>query len=153
MLTNPTQTLHLGIRACSQGEWSTGLAHLSCLEHWADTHRGQVPGLFYSYLGHAAARCSGRKVEGLEMCLYAIEIEPGQPMNYLNLARFYILGHDRPQAVHTLRRGLALDPEHEGLLSFQRTLGVRRPPVIPFLSREHPLNCLLGRWRTRRSAS
>ncbi|MCP4201278.1 MAG: hypothetical protein GY769_05015 [bacterium] len=155
MLADPTETLVLGIRACSQGEWRDGLTHLSRLEHH-QAQNGELPGLFYSYLGHAVARCEGRKQEGLAMCLHAVELQPFQPLNYLNLARSYLLVRNRREAVRTLRRGLALDPSHRGLLGFQRELGVRRRRPIRFLSRGNPLNRLLGRlrggWRERRRA-
>lgn len=148
MLTNPKETLVLGIRACAQGEWRDGLTHLSRLEHWANRN-DELPGLFYSYLGHAIARCEGRKKDGLSMCLHAVEIEPFQPVNYLNLARSYLLLRDRRAAIRALRSGLALDPAHRGLLGFQGELGVRRRRPLRFLTRANRLNRLLGQVRSR----
>ena len=145
MLANPTETLVLGIRACSEGEWRDGLTHLSRLEHRTD----QLPGLFYSYLGHAIARCEGRKQDGLAMCLHAVEIEPFQPANYLNLARSYLLVRNRKEAIRTLRRGLALDSDHRGLLAFHRRLGIRRRRPIRFLARANSFNRLLGQVKAK----
>ena len=148
MLADPKETLVLGIRACARGEWRDGLTHLSRLEH-ATAHNGQLPGLFYSYLGHAVARCEGRKQDGLSMCLHAVEIEPFQPVNYLNLARSHLLARNREEAIGALRRGLALDPDHRGLLSLRRRLGVRRRRPIRFLVRSSWLNRFLGQLGTK----
>jgi len=140
------ETLVLGIRACSQGEWRDGLTLLSRFEH-RGAHNGQLPGLFYSYLGHAMARCEGRKEDGLAMCLHAVEIQPFQPVNYLNLARSYLLARNRQEATLALLRGLALDPDHRGLLAFQRRLGIRRRRPLRFLARANRFNRLLGQLR------
>lgn len=147
MPADSTDTLVLGIRACTQGEWRDGLTYLSQLDQKA--LEGQLPGLFYSYFGHAVARCEGRKQDGLAMCLHAVEIQPFQPENYLNLARSYLLVRERRKAIHALRRGLTFNPSHSGLLAFQRQLGIRRRRPIRFLARDNPFNRLLGRLRAR----
>lgn len=151
MPADPTETLVLGIRACSQGEWRDGLTHLSRLEH-QHANKSQLPGLFYSYLGHAVARCEGRKEDGLAMCLHAVEIQPFQPLNYLNLARSYLLARNRRMAIRTLRRGLALDPDHRGLLAFQSRLGIRHRRPLRFLARANRFNRFLGQLRARSRA-
>jgi tetratricopeptide (TPR) repeat protein len=75
------------------------------------------------------------------------------PGAWLNLGRAYrALGH-RVLAVRALERGRELDPEHALLLEEMRLLGTRRPPVLSFLSRSHPLNRILGRIRHRWSAA
>ncbi|MFQ5528639.1 MAG: hypothetical protein ACE5GX_20590 [Thermoanaerobaculia bacterium] len=123
------------------------MTQLSRLEH-REVDNGQLPGFFYSYLGHAVARCEGRKEDGLAMCLHAVEIEPFQPVNYLNLARTYLLVRDRRMAVQALRRGLAIDPTHRGLRALQSRLGIRRQPPVALLARDSPINRLLGHART-----
>lgn len=143
---DPTQILVRGIRACQQGEWRDGLTLLSWLEH-NETYSGELPGMFYSYLGHAVARCEGRKQDGIAMCRHAVEIEPFLPVNYLNLARTHLLARERREALAALRQGLALDPEHRGLLGLHRQLGIRRRRPIAFLARSSWPNRVLGRLR------
>lgn len=143
MPADPNQTLVLGIRACSEGEWRDGLTYLSQLEHQGSGDNS-LPSRFYSYFGHAVARCEGRRRDGIAMCLHAVEREPFQPVNYLNLARSYLLVRNRRKAMEALQRGLAIDATHRGLLHLRRELGLRRRRPIPFLARENRLNRFLG---------
>jgi hypothetical protein len=141
------ETLHRGLDLCRIGEWDRGLAILGYLAQSAD--RGALPGLFYSYLGYGIARCERRVEEGVKLCQHAIKVEFYQPENYLNLARTHLLNGDRRGAVRAIERGLKIDPHHLELLTLEREIGVRRLPVLPFVSRDHPVNRFLGRLRHR----
>jgi len=134
-----------GIDFCRQDDWERGLAILGHLAQAAE--KSALSGLFYSYLGYGIARCERRVEEGKKLCQHAIRIEFYQPENYFNLARTQLLGNDRRGAVSAIFKGLKIDPNSLELLTLQRELGVRRGPVIPFLSRDNPLNRLLGRLR------
>jgi tetratricopeptide (TPR) repeat protein len=69
------------------------------------------------------------------------------PEAWLNLGRAYrALGH-RVLAVRALGRGGELAPDNEALKQELRLLGTRRPPVLGFLSRSHPVNRFLGQIR------
>ncbi len=151
MPLNCKETLELGIRACSSGNWREGLIHLRRLKHQEGVCNG-MPGKFYSHLGLAMARCEGRMHEGLEWCTHAVVVEPTEPVNYLNLAKTYLLLDNRHGAIHTLREGLAVDSEDDGLLELQRELGVRRRLPIWFLARSSQLNLYLGRLKAKREA-
>ena len=70
-----------------------------------------------------------------------------QPENYLNLARTQLLANDRRGAVSAIQGGLKIDPHQEDLLELQRQIGVRREPVLSFLSRDNLINRILGRLR------
>ena len=87
---------------------------------------------------------------GVRYCEDAVRASGGDsPENWLNLARAcQALGY-RERAVRALERGLALEENHSGLRAEIEVMGLRRPPVIGFLSRRNPLNRLLGRWRHR----
>jgi hypothetical protein len=141
---DPSETLREGIRACRQGNWRGGYTLLSALAQQQEK-RGNLPGFFYGYLGHAIARCEGRKHVGLELCRHAVQVQPFQPENYLNLAATYLLVGNRRLAVKAMREGLRIDSTHAGLVDLNRQLGIRRTPPVPFLSRDNPLNQLLGR--------
>jgi len=140
--------LRRAIRACREGSWWRAHGRLTRLAQ-LEEKRGNMPGFFYSYLGQAMARCEGRKREGLDLCLYAVEIEPFRPENHLNLAQMYLMLRNRRGTLRALEVGLKIDPTHRGLLRLQRRLGIRRRPPFPFLARGNPLNRVAGRLSQR----
>lgn len=142
-IDDPSEMLRQGIRACREGRWREGLNLLTPLAQQEERH-GRLPAIFYSYLGHAIARCEGRRSVGMELCRHAISVDPFRPENHLNLAHLCLIVGNRRGALRSLNQGLAVDPNHTGLLKLQRTLGVRRRPIIPFLDRSNPLNVILG---------
>jgi uncharacterized protein HemY len=138
-------TLDRGLALCRQGDWERGLLHLGRLAETAE--RSSLPGLFYSFLGYGVARCEQRVEEGVKLCRHAIKVEFYQPENYLNLARTLLLSNDRQGAVAAVQKGLKIDPHQPQLVELARELGIRRAPVLPFLSRRNPLNRFLGSLR------
>jgi hypothetical protein len=56
----------------------------------------------------------------------------------------------RKDAHQAFMRGLSIQADHQGIIRALKDMGVRRRPVIPFLSRDNPLNVYLGRVRARR---
>jgi len=145
---DPTRAARRGIELCRRGEWTKGF---SLLVAAAESEQGTsgLPGLFYSYLGYGMARFRKRMRDGLALCEHAIKIEFYQPESYLNLARTRLLMNDRTGAVHAVDRGLKIDPGYGPLLELRDKMGVRRPSVLPFLSRRNPLNHSLGWLRSR----
>ena len=136
---------YLGLDLCRRGEWHGGLYQL-CQIDLADP-RIVLPGTFFSYLGLAYARCEHRWREGRQLCERAVSLEFYEPENWLNLAWTCVLARDRRRACDALTKGLAIDARHRGLRDLARRLGMRRPPVLGFLSRSHAVNISLGRWR------
>lgn len=143
---DPNDLAWQGIALCRQGRWRQGLEILRRVAA-NDDRQGDLPGLFYSYLGFGIARFDRRVREGLQLCEAAVKKEFYQPENYLNLARTELLAGQREAAVEAIAAGRRIDPDHGGLAALQEELGNRRPPVLPFLSRRNPLNRLLGRLR------
>lgn len=141
-----SEVLRSGIRACRENRWREGLDLLTRLAQEREAEGG-LPGVFYSFLGQAIARCEGRKREGLELCRHAVSIEPFRPENHLNHAEVLLMVGNRRGAIRALREGLSLDPEHRGLCELQKRMGVRRRPPIAFLPRTNPLNVWLGKHR------
>ena len=92
-------------------------------------------------MGKAAVR------DGLKLCEHAVKIQYYEPDNHLNLARVQLMTSDRKAAVASIARGLKLDPNHRGLKELRVEIGVRRRPVIPFLSRNNLFNQVFGRLR------
>ncbi|HEX4952391.1 MAG TPA: hypothetical protein VF017_03215 [Thermoanaerobaculia bacterium] len=137
-----------GVEACRRGDWQAGLGHLAAVTRTEDLPV-ELPARFYSYLGHAMARVQGRRKEGLSLCQHAIRLEFYRGENYYNLAQVYLLGGHRAAAVKAIHQGLARDRKNRSLVLLARELGVRRSPVLPFLSRNNRINVLLGRLRHR----
>lgn len=142
-----SETLSRALDLCRSGDWDGGLLYLGRLAE-AGEPSDALPGLFYSYLGYGIARCQGKVKEGLKLCKHSIKVEFYEPENYLNLARTCMLNKDRPGAVRAVRDGLKVDPQNLDLLTLYRDLGIRKEPVLPFLSRNNPLNQILGRIRS-----
>lgn len=103
--------------------------------------------MFYSYLGRGIAMKEGRIREGIRLCRHGVKVEFYQPENYINLAQVYLLANNRRRAWEAVVQGLQVDRGHKGLQRLARNMGVRKRPMIPFLSRDNPINQLLGRIR------
>jgi len=86
---------------------------------------------------------------GVLLCDQALRGAGADPDLLLNQARVHLALNQRERTVRALQRGLELWPDHPGLLSARDALGWRRRPVLPFLSRNSPLNVWLGRLRNR----
>lgn len=86
---------------------------------------------------------------GVSLCEAGLRPRPDNPELLLNLARVHLALRQRERAARALTRGLAACPDHPALLAAREALGTRRPPVIPFLSRDNLLNRVLGRLRHR----
>ena len=139
------EVLERGLALCRRGEWDLGLADLGKLAE-NDT-QGDLPSTFYSYLGYGIALRQRRIREGLRLCRHAVKLEFYNPENYFNLARTCLLAENRRKAYEAVTQGLQMDRSHKGLRQLLKRMGARRKPVLPFLSRDNPLNRILGRIR------
>jgi hypothetical protein len=148
----PAEKFRLGVVAARDERWRDALNLLTEVAQRAES-RGNLPGLFYTCLGVAIARCEGQRRDGLELCRYGMRIQPEEPDNYWNLATLYVMLGRRQAAVRELEAGLELDPGHPRLRELYRRIGVRRRPPLPFLSRQHPLNVVIGQIRHRLEVS
>lgn len=140
------EALRRGIELCRQGDWNDGLFFLGKI---AQAGRTDVPGIYYSYLGYGIARCQKRTEEGLKLCRHAVKLQFYEPDNYVNLARTALLANERGEAVQAVRKGLKVDRNNLELQALYREMGIRQPPVLPFLARSNPLNLILGKIRSR----
>ena len=134
------------IEHCRNDRWRKGYDLLTQVAQGVES-RGNLPGLFYSYLGLAMAHCEGRRRDAMELCRYGLRLDPLQPEGYLNVARVYLMLGRRESAYVAVQHGLEIRPRHRRLLEMQRTLGLRQRPTFPFLARRNPLNSLTGRAR------
>lgn len=106
---------------------------------------------YLSYLGLAIAHAQKKFVEAEQLCRRAIESEYHRPEHYFNLAEVYVLAGRRGEAVKCYNQALSWNPNFEAALDALRKLGVRRPPVVPMLHRDHPLNIILGKTFRKRA--
>lgn len=134
------------IERCRRGGWREGLPALARIAE-QETRPGALPALVYSYLGYGIALRQQRLSEGLKLCQHAVKMEFYQAENFLNLARTHVLAGQRRAAVRAVADGLRIEPDNELLLEVQHEIGLRKRPVLAFLSRSNPINSLLGRIR------
>jgi tetratricopeptide (TPR) repeat protein len=87
----------------------------------------------------------GDHKEAAAVCFRAIAADRRNADAYAALARVYVLGGSRQKAIEAMERGFTIAPRHPSLKAVQEEIGVRRSPVIPFLSRDHRVNVLLGK--------
>lgn len=143
---DPAEDFRQAIHLCRAERWREGLELLTRVAQVAE-RRGNLPGMFYSYLGRAMARCQGRRSEGMELCRHAVRVQPEESDNHLNLAYLYLALGRRRSAIQAMERGLELHPTNERLLALQERLGMRRAPPLGFIGRSHPVNVIAGQAR------
>ncbi len=115
---------------------------------------GSADARFNRYLaaqGYALVR--GGEVAGINLCRRALAAERRDAEVFEFAARAYLHLGQRAHAWECIEKGLRRDPLHIGLKRLLVEMGVRRPPVVPFLSRNHPINVVLGKWRSRRHSA
>ena len=123
--------------AFAAGEIQSALAQLERAFKTADDP------LLHSYLGFCIAKERGQFRKGRDLCLESIELEPENPVHYLNLAKVHQVAGDKSETLSALRKGMSVGGSEE-IASLLARLGNRRPPPIAFLPRDNPLNKWLG---------
>lgn len=104
---------------------------------------------YISYLGVAMAAGQRNWDSAEDLCTQAIKMKRTQAELYLNLADVYRLAGKRQDAVETLTLGLTMTKRDSRIAQALTKYGYRRPPVLPFLERDHFLNRELGKLRYR----
>lgn len=113
---------------------------------------------FLSHYGYLIAAVEKRVKEGYRICDDALKaLSRSQsldkaffyPIFYLNFGRTCILANRRMAAIAAFQDGLKYDRTNKELLSEMNLIGVRKPPVIPFLDRNNPINKQMGKLRHR----
>lgn len=96
-----------------------------------------------SYFAFCIAKERGQPSKAISLCEESIKKEPDNSAHYLNLGRIYLLIDKRADAINIFREGLKYELNSQIVDELNR-LGTRKPPVIPFLKRDNPLNKYLG---------
>lgn len=97
-----------------------------------------------SLMGYSLAKESGQLKEGIALCEKAISLNPNHPDHYLNLGRIYLMANKREPAIRSFKAGLKLKKDQR-IISELKRMGVRKPPVLGSLSRDHMLNIWAGK--------
>ncbi len=103
----------------------------------------------FSYYGLCVAVVRRKYSQAVEYCNVSLKANFMDPDHRANLAQVYLERGDRRKAVETLSAGLRLEPRNTQINRIFDRIGRRQPPVISFLSRDHPLNVWLGKRRAQ----
>jgi tetratricopeptide (TPR) repeat protein len=120
------------------------------LEHFRAAHRLDPTNPRYrSFFGLCLGLVERRFDKALDLCRSAAREEFFNPALYHNLARVHLAFGFKAEGIRYLRRGLMIDPDNGAIAEDLRIMGVRRSPILPFLSRRHRINRWLGALRRR----
>jgi len=134
-----------GVESVAKGDFLSGLAYFeAAIELARKVEKTTPPPKYLSYYGLCLAMVSTKTQTALELCESAVAVEFYNPDLFHNLARVHLRLGRRDRAYALLLRGLQLHPGHRGISLDLRSLGVRRRPWIPFLSRANPVNRFFG---------
>jgi Flp pilus assembly protein TadD len=97
----------------------------------------------YSSLGYCIAKERGQVKKGCDLCNESLDLEPENPLHYLNLAKIHLMTGHKSEALDVLREGMATGGSLE-IVALLGEIGPRKPPVLSFLPRDHALNKWLG---------
>jgi tetratricopeptide (TPR) repeat protein len=111
--------------------------------HFEDAAKLENSPLVRSHLAFCLAMENRQMQKAATLCSGALQEEPGNPLHYLNLGRIYLLAGHKNRAIQTWRRGLKVGRNPQ-IATELKKLGLRKPPVLTSLRREHPLNKHLG---------
>ena len=99
-----------------------------------------------SWLGYTTAIVENKVGTGMQFCKKAIDSDVPDALFYRNIGKLFLLQKNKRSAMGAFAKGLQIDKGNKYILKEWKALGFRRKPVIGFLSRDHFLNKLLGKW-------
>lgn len=163
---DPMILVKTGIQAAKEERWGDGVtllaaayerltkrAELKSLDAIAPSGtaalKDVVPANALSYYGLCLARALGNYQEGAKFIHIAIHNEPMVGEHYLILARLWQHARNRRKLVDAIQNGLEASPRYLPLRRLALEVGLRKEPVLPFLSRSNTLNQALGRVRSK----
>lgn len=102
---------------------------------------------YLSYYGLSLARAGLSTSTAIEACRKAVRNHESDPVLWLNLGRVYLIAGKHVHAMSSFERGLALAPDNPILRRELKRIDRRSPPVLGRVSRDNPVNRVLGRVR------
>ena len=144
-LQGAEQFFRKGVARLSEERAAEAARHFLTAIQLEREHGVRRPEMRYlSYFGLSLALARGSVVEAIQACEIAAARQPENPDLHLNLARVHLLAEDPASALRVAQAGLALDPRHSALRWLVREVERRRRPALGFLTRNHPVNRMLG---------
>jgi Flp pilus assembly protein TadD len=104
--------------------------------------------VYVSHLGYCVGML-GNISDGEKMCRRAMKMAPTVPIILVNLGRMLVEKGLRQEARILFTQAYQIDNTSSPAALELSRLGVRKPPVLPFLGRRNPLNKYLGIIRHR----
>jgi tetratricopeptide (TPR) repeat protein len=138
------ELLEAGREAAKREQWSQARELLGEYVRRFSTRHENVPASAMGSYALALAQTKDGRL-GLELCRKAQYADPRNPHIFWCLAQIHLLARSRKEAIEAVEKGLRASPDNFVLLRMRRRLGVRQPPPLPFLGRQHSLNVRLGR--------
>ena len=137
-----------GLVALVDGDPATAATHFQSAIQIERQHGVSRPQMRYlSYYGLSIAQGRGATPEAIQACETATRRDFYNPDLYLNLGRVYALAGKTTKALHAFEQGLILAPSHKALRGELKRLDRRSVPPLTIVSRNHPMNKLLGKLR------
>jgi thioredoxin-like negative regulator of GroEL len=103
--------------------------------------------LYLSYYGLCVATERSDHASAIKLCERAVNMDPKNPVIRVNLGKVHRLKGDNSRAYESFLDAWKTDKSHPSAAVELSRMGIRRPPVLPFLSRSHWLNRRLGMLR------
>jgi predicted Zn-dependent protease len=104
---------------------------------------------YLSFYGLCVAIESADYDAARRLCERAVRMTPSDPLNRVNLGRVLRMQGDNGAAYTEFLNAWKLDKQHPAPAAELSRMGIRRPPVFPFLDRSHWINVRLGRLRAQ----
>jgi hypothetical protein len=163
-IQDPIILVKHGIKAAKEERWGDGVTILAAAYEQLTkrtelkgenamsisgtaTLKDVVPANALSYYGLCLAHSHGNYQEAAKFIHIAIHNEPMVGEHYLVLARLWKHARNRRKLVDAIERGLEASPRYLPLRRLALEVGLRKQPVLAFLSRDNTLNQALGRIR------
>jgi tetratricopeptide (TPR) repeat protein len=99
---------------------------------------------YQSLFGLCISKERGQITEAIDICERSLKAEPDFIEHYIYLGQVYKRAGLSRDAIDVIRKGLKIDRKHPGLIAEIETFGLRKNPVISYLSRNNVLNKYLG---------
>ncbi len=112
-----------------------------------DRNPAQPRMIFLSYFGLSTALADRATPQAIQACEMAAKQEFFNAELQLNLGKVYLLADKTTKALAAFEHGLRLAPRNRALKIEMNRVERRKSPPIPWMDRNHPLNCWLGKMR------
>jgi tetratricopeptide (TPR) repeat protein len=135
------ELFRLGTEALDMKDYATACRYLQ-----AAVERDRSPNNLSQYALALAAHT--RNIEpSIALCQEAVKREPKNSDHFLRLGTIYLVAGRKKEAIRIFKLGLRIG-KNPTISRWLQVLGRRKDPVLPFLSRNNPVNKYLGKLRS-----